>query len=58
MMTALTEQLRARAACIRATPFQHIGEKDAREFADLFDKAAQEIERLTAQRNVMDDPDF
>ncbi|MGW1422732.1 hypothetical protein ACWAT4_21760 [Bradyrhizobium manausense] len=39
-----TAMLRARADCIRATNFVHIGEQDARDFAELFDKAAAIID--------------
>lgn len=44
-MSDLVNQLRARSECIRATHFVHISEQDAREFADLFERAAKELER-------------
>jgi len=53
MSEYLVEQLRARADCIRATSFVHISEKDAREFADLFDQAA---EALSPQKDEAEQP--
>ncbi|WP_293880512.1 hypothetical protein [Sphingomonas sp.] len=43
--------LRARAECIRATNFVHIGEQDARDFARLFDEAAAIINKFELQKN-------
>jgi hypothetical protein len=54
-MSVLVNQLRARAECIRATNFVHISEQDAREFADLFDQAANELEYHENHAEVMSD---
>lgn len=48
-MSHLTEQLRARADCIRATDFTHISQSDARDFPDLFDQSVAEIARLQTE---------
>ncbi len=45
----LLDQLRARADCIRATNFVHISEQDARDFAEIFDRAAITIKDLLSQ---------
>lgn len=48
-MSDFTAMLRARANCIRATNFVHIGEQDARDFAKLFDEAAEIIDQFEAK---------